>query len=39
LYHLWWLYDIMTDLNRHFEDNRAWEDALPVSVQTLAPAS
>lgn len=36
LYSLWWEYDVMTQLNRHFEENWAWEDALAGSVQSLA---
>ena len=28
IYLLWWLYNMMDDLNRHFEENWAWEDNL-----------
>jgi hypothetical protein len=28
IYFLWWTYNIMDDLNRHFEENWAWEDSL-----------
>jgi len=28
IYFLWWTYNIMDDLNRHFEENWAWEDGL-----------
>ena len=28
IYSFWWEYDIMTEGNRHFEENWAWEDSL-----------
>jgi len=28
IYFLWWEYNIMVDLNHHFEENWAWEDGL-----------
>ena len=37
-YALWWLYDVMTEANTHFDHNWAWEDALAASVQQLAAA-
>jgi len=36
LYALWWQYNVMTELNQHFEQNWAWEDALAGAVQSLA---
>ncbi len=38
IYGLWWLYDIMTEGNRHFEHNWVWEDGLTASVQQILPA-
>lgn len=38
LYALWWLYDLMTEGNRHFEENWRWEDELARAVQTLEAA-
>jgi hypothetical protein len=38
LYFLWWQYDVMTDGNRHFEENWRWEDGLAQSVQQLTAA-
>jgi hypothetical protein len=35
LYALWWLYDVMTDWNKHFETNWVWEDALANAVQSM----
>jgi hypothetical protein len=35
IYMLWWQYDVMTELNRHFEENWAWEDRLAGAVQSL----
>ncbi len=35
IYGLWWEYDVMTEGNRHFEQNWAWEDNLAESVQQL----
>jgi hypothetical protein len=35
IYTLWWLYDLMTDGNRHFQHNWRWEDDLARSVQSL----
>jgi hypothetical protein len=28
IYTLWWLYNIMDEGNRHFEENWVWEDSL-----------
>lgn len=36
LYGLWWLYDMMEDLNRHFRSNWAWEDQLAGAVQSVS---
>lgn len=36
IYALWWLYDLMTEGNRHFRHNWLWEDGLAQSVQALA---
>jgi len=36
IYTLWWMYDVMTDGNKHFQENWVWEDALAQSVQQLA---
>jgi hypothetical protein len=36
IYSIWWLYNVMTELNEHFEHNWAWEDALAGAVQSLA---
>jgi hypothetical protein len=38
VYSLWWLYDLMVEGNRHFEENWQWEDDLAQSVQQLAAA-
>jgi hypothetical protein len=35
IYGLWWQYDVMVDLNRHFEKDWVWEDSLANAVQTL----
>ncbi|MCZ7527480.1 MAG: hypothetical protein M5U14_14495 [Acidimicrobiia bacterium] len=35
IYGLWWLYDEMTDGNRHFEKNWVWEDALAGAVRSM----
>jgi hypothetical protein len=35
IYGFWWEYDVMTDGNRHFEENWRWEDDLAQSVQQL----
>jgi hypothetical protein len=35
-YMLWWQYDVMTELNRHFEKDWAWEDSLAGAVQSLS---
>ena len=32
-YGLWWLYNMMTELNEHFVENWAWEDALAAAVR------
>lgn len=39
LYGFWWQYDVMTQLNAHFEQNWAWEDTLAAAVQSLSPAA
>jgi hypothetical protein len=38
IYGLWWQYDLMTEGNRHFQENWAWEDGLAASVQQLIAA-
>jgi hypothetical protein len=38
IYGIWWLYDVMTDTNRHFHENWRWEDDLAQSVQQLLAA-
>ena len=38
IYGLWWEYDIMTEGNRHFEQNWQWEDDVAESVQQLIAA-
>jgi hypothetical protein len=38
IYAVWWQYDIMTEGNRHFRENWAWEDGLAQSVQQLIAA-
>jgi uncharacterized protein DUF4234 len=38
IYGLWWEYDIMTEGNRHFEQNWQWEDDVAQSVQQLIAA-
>jgi hypothetical protein len=35
IYNLWWMYDLMVEGNRHYEENWQWEDALAQSVQQL----
>ena len=35
IYALWWQYNIMMELNHHFEENWKWEDGLASSVQQL----
>ena len=32
IYTLWWLYNIMDEGNRHYEQNWAWEDALVAAI-------
>ncbi len=39
IYGLWWLYDMMVEGNRHFEENWVWEDGLAQAVQSLEPAA
>jgi hypothetical protein len=39
IYGLWWEYDVMTEGNRHFQHNWAWEDQLASSVQQMLPAA
>jgi hypothetical protein len=39
IYTYWWYYDQMVDVNRHFEFNWPWEDALANTVQAMAPAA
>ena len=36
IYALWWLYDMMTEGNLHYEHNWRWEDGLAAGVQQLA---
>lgn len=36
IYGLWWLANVMNDLNDHFARNWAWEDSLAQAVQQLA---
>ena len=35
IYIFWWLYDVMTDGNKHFQQNWTWEDSLANGVQQL----
>lgn len=35
IYALWWYYNVMDDLNRHFRANWAWEDQLAGAVQAV----
>jgi hypothetical protein len=37
IYGFWWLYDVMGEWNRHFEQNWRWEDGLAGAIQGLAP--
>lgn len=39
IYMLWWTYDSMTDLNRHFEHNWRHDDALAAAVAQLGAAA
>jgi len=36
VYGLWWYYNMMDDLNRHFRANWAWEDELANAVQAVS---
>jgi hypothetical protein len=36
VYALWWEYDVMVELNRHFEKDWIWEDSLAGAVQSLS---
>jgi hypothetical protein len=36
IYGFWWQYNLMTEPNRHFQHNWAWEDSLAQGVQQLA---
>ncbi len=36
VYGFWWEYDIMVELNRHFEKDWVWEDSLAGAVQMLS---
>lgn len=38
VYGLFWLYDLMVEPNRHFEENWRYEDELAASVQSLLTA-
>jgi hypothetical protein len=38
IYQFWWMYDVMTETNRHYYENWRWEDALAPAVQQLAAA-
>jgi hypothetical protein len=35
IYEFWWLYNVMTDGNQHYQHNWSWEDDLARGVQTL----
>jgi Domain of unknown function (DUF4234) len=37
IYFFWWLYNQMDDVNRHFQWNWPWEDALAGAVQNMTP--
>jgi Domain of unknown function (DUF4234) len=37
VYFYWWMYNQMDDVNRHFQWNWPWEDALSGAVQNTAP--
>jgi hypothetical protein len=37
VYFYWWMYNQMDDVNRHFQWNWPWEDALAGAVQNMAP--
>jgi hypothetical protein len=37
IYALWWLYNQMDDVNKHFLWNWPWEDSLAGAVQAIAP--
>ena len=37
IYGLWWTYNQMDDMNKHFLSNWPWEDALAGAVQALSP--
>ena len=39
IYSFWWEYDVMTEGNRHYAQNWAWEDQLAASVQQLLPSA
>ena len=39
IYGLWWEYDLMIDVNRHFGHNWPWEDALASAVQQMTTAA
>lgn len=36
IYGLWWLYDVMTEGNRHFEENWRFDDAIAGTVYAMA---
>ncbi len=36
IYGFWWEYDVMVELNHHFEKDWIWEDSLAAAVQALA---
>jgi hypothetical protein len=38
IYLFWWEYDVMTEGNRHFQQNWGWEDELAQAVQRLITA-
>lgn len=38
IYGLFWLYDLMVEPNRHFDENWRYEDELAAAVQSLLPA-
>lgn len=39
IYGLWWEYDLMVDVNRHFGHNWPWDDALANAVQQMTAAA
>jgi Domain of unknown function (DUF4234) len=37
IYQFWWIYNQIDDVNKHFQWNWPWEDALVNAVQALSP--